>query len=714
MDFIYRSLVYWAFYNNDQWLFKEDIKPFLEDEGGARNRVKFTQNVIKPLVDQWVGNAVRMDFTARAEAVSDQAFNRREDALQKLKFYSWVAGINPTAKDFIKSKMPISDTEHETESNFENLWQDDYVKAINYLVEAIKDKNDFDVKKPTLAKYLAINGIGIEESVPINGEQTWETIDPIYFGFDRTAKRPDLKDAGYMWRCAMMLDTDIFEQYQDIDPTARELITKFSQLSASGGLDSQLQTIFGSAGRIPVYKCYWKDIEKQEYGYVKDPYGYDLFTQVNKKNDEGKIEGYTTKDLIDAPNEEFGTKILRNGDGDNPTITRVAKKSKFIYVDVLRYCIMIPGEIIGGQVGSTVVQGEGTPNNKADVVLEWGLAPYQETNSLNPSSVEFPFKCQCVNYHEGFILSPIETSISPQRFINRLSTIAQSHISNARGSNVIYDKDFVDAQGGEGEMLRNMNLSKPVGFTGKGRPLNNAVIPYNTNAGASDIWFKLIREIKGVVADVSGVNESMAGTGTNPDALVGVQQLNIERGTLVQEPFYFALKKLLLQCYQCMASQGKRIYAGGQRKLSMMVGDNYAHRITITEDFNNEDFRINIVETGQKKELITAANEKLTTYLQLGLVTKNVFVKYYGISTDSDIRMALHESVKEQSQMAKLQQPQQEAQVARAKQEQSDQIQGEYQHQTNMQNLKNEGKLDETIVKVAGTNKNQKRSGVLK
>ena len=50
---ISRIIVNKAFYKGNQWIFKEDLEPFLMDESGdVRNRIKFVQNYIRPKVDR--------------------------------------------------------------------------------------------------------------------------------------------------------------------------------------------------------------------------------------------------------------------------------------------------------------------------------------------------------------------------------------------------------------------------------------------------------------------------------------------------------------------------------------------------------------------------------------------------------------------------------------------------------------------------------------
>ena len=82
--FVGKAIINWNFYKGDQWIFREDMETFLQDEtGDTRNRVMFKQNLIRPMVEQYVGNAVRTQFNAEAKNISPYAITRRETELSK-------------------------------------------------------------------------------------------------------------------------------------------------------------------------------------------------------------------------------------------------------------------------------------------------------------------------------------------------------------------------------------------------------------------------------------------------------------------------------------------------------------------------------------------------------------------------------------------------------------------------------------------------------
>ncbi len=637
--YLTKSLVNWNFYKGNQWVFGEDLQSFLMDESGeVRNRIRFVENLIRPMVEQYVGNSIRTNYTYKAVSVSENAVNRREDELSRLKFFSNVAKEAPSFKAAIEERMPVGDTDEEVEEIFQNSYIDSYEKAINGLIRYISDKNDMEDKKVIVSKHLAITGLGILKNYEKNGEYIVDVIDSLFFFWDRSAQRPDLKDAEYMGEYHNMNVTDIFEQYQGLTEEERLRIEDYSQKESAD--HNFINGFIGpSRGSVPVYEVYWKDTEEREYGYVMDEYDYEIFTEINSENSD-----FTDKDLLDP--DKIESTQHKDLLGDN-------KKTK-VYVDVLRYCVFIPGELVGGS--------ENENSQSDDIALEFGEVSFQEADELDPSNVEFPYKCYCWGYVNGDVLSPVDDAIDPQRFLNRTLSVAESQVNNSRGSGTVFDKDMIDAQDGEEGILRDMNQSKPVFLNAKGN-LNNSLGSYdNTLGGGTASLFNIVSEMRNIIQNVTGVNEAMQGTAGGERKAVGVNQMQIQRGTLIQEPFYYALGKVLEQSSQSMASVGRRIYAASQRKLPIIIGDDGAQNLIISDDMKLETFRVFVERTTDEDLQTNAGNELLVTLLQMQLIDEVHFSDGFGRSSVDDVSKALRKFQSEKLQASKKLAEQQEAQ----------------------------------------------------
>jgi hypothetical protein len=613
--FINRCLINWSFYKGQdgQWIFDEDIEAFFLDESGdVRNRLKWTKNVIKPMVQQYVGNAIRLSYDAKAKCISDFVINKREEELAKLKALQKVAEAMPFFKDIIKNFAPIEDTELETEELFYNTFVETYEKDINNLIEFISNEVNMDELKVQITRNLAICGLGIYKGYEAGDNYVAESVNPLFFGWDMSAKKPDLSDAEFMHDWYYMDSPSIFEKYQKITPEERELIENYSNSNTQNSMHKIVNGIYTiPGGKVPVYEVYWKDIEKREYGWVVDEYGYPYYTMVNNADSP-----YTDKDLIEPVTEKHKEEL-----GD--------KKKHTIYVDVIRYCIIIPQEEIG--------------HGSGDIILEYGILPYQEKNLYDPANVKFPYKCYTYIYDRGEVLTPLDDVIDPQRFLNRTLSVVESHMANMRGTGTVISKSAVDDRDGEADITRNINSSKPIFVdTDRVGSVQNAIGTYGTNIGGGTLqMFQVIQAVQQSIQDVTGVNEAMTGTQGGSDVLVGVIEAQIQRGSLVQEPFYWALTSILKQAYEHMATVGKAIYHDNPRKLAMMVGDEGMSRIEITKDHLLQDYRIFIKRSETPEQGVASANQLLFTLLQAGLIDQTIFANLFNRASPDLVADAL-------------------------------------------------------------------------
>jgi hypothetical protein len=280
-----------------------------------------------------------------------------------------------------------------------------------------------------------------------------------------------------------------------------------------------------------------------------------------------------------------------------------------------------------------------------DIILEYGVLPYQEKQLYDPANVKFPYKCYTYIYDRGEVLTPLDDVIDPQRFLNRTLSVVESQMANMRGSGTVISKSAVDDRDGEADIMRNINSSKPIFVdTDRVGSVQNAIGTYGTNIGSGTLQlFQVIQTVQQSIQDVTGVNEAMTGTQGGSDMLVGVVEAQIQRGSLVQEPFYWALTSILRQAYEHMATVGKSIYHDNPRKLAMMVGDEGLSRITITEDHLLQDYRIFIKRSETPEQGLNAANQLLFTLLQAGMIDQITFANLFNRASPDLVAQALRQ-----------------------------------------------------------------------
>jgi len=203
----------------------------------------------------------------------------------------------------------------------------------------------------------------------------------------------------------------------------------------------------------------------------------------------------------------------------------------------------------------------GEKNRGSDIVLSYGIMKYQDTENYRISNVKFPYKTYCWEYNEGVVYTPFTELINPQRMVNRLGSVMENIINNSKPPTIAYDKDLTDNQDDPNEMLRNLYQGKPLALSTRGRGIHNAI----TNVAGSldstvNVYQGLIEASKLDMDRIIGVNEALRGESAGSEQLVGVTQLQIQKGTLMQAPFYKAIERIFLQIYQSIADVGKKSF----------------------------------------------------------------------------------------------------------------------------------------------------------
>lgn len=654
VDYVEKIRLNKDFFKGYQWQFAEDLEAFFKDDTNQnRNRLKVIDNIIKPMINAYKGNAIRMNINARVKSISPKAKDRRDQKLEALRFFSKVANQSDNPfKDDLKAQYPIGNSDGETEDIFDNIYIDSYVENMNYLLDFVSQLNRFDAKQPILAESLGLAGIAIMKDTEYNGHQRFNFVEPDNFFFDRSGKEPNLSDAEYMGEVFYLTPSEIFEIAPELSDDDRKGIEMYSrqfhktntEFGTSLRRNSQSNK-YDSGGRVPVFYTYWRDTSRHEYGYVKDQFGYPYLTRINYTYEGEDKPRYTDDDLIQM-NTAKAKKILKG------------KLKTWLMTDTIRYINFVPKEVL-----ASVSAANEDKSKLWDIILDWGVQEYQETNELDPNNCEFPYKCYCWAYIDGEILTPIDDAINPQRMINRMKSIAENQINNSRGAGIFYDKSMVDAQGGEDELLRNMNQSKPVGINAKGRGIQNAVTTYDSTVkNGTMVMYNIVEQFKNDVNQSTGLNEALKGESTGSDQLVGVTELMIQKGSLLQEPFYNALVEVYLQCYQAIATRGKRIYADNEREFTMAVGDNGFKTLKITKDMKMEDFRCFIKRENTDDILINAGNQLLLQYLQFQLIDQDQYAMLFNRSSPDEIAAAMRKNAKDKREIARVQKGEEEKQ----------------------------------------------------
>jgi hypothetical protein len=411
-----------------------------------------------------------------------------------------------------------------------------------------------------------------------------------------------------------------------------------------------------------------------------------MFTKIGYTEDGDEKPKYTEADLIDPPNTARAKRLLKG------------KKSVTLYSEVIRCCKFVPN------VGNIK---DASNNRVPDVILEYGMLPYMETDFENYCDVRFPFKIYAWSYLNGEVKSPIDDAIDPQRLVNRVLSVAENQMNNSRGSGYFIDRSAIDGVTTEEEMITAQNQSKPIVIDAKLRGVQNVVFPYDTTIRQGTmVMFNIVDTIRGMVQQSTGVNDALQGEAQGGDQLVGVTQMLIQRGSLMQEPFYNCIRNIMVQCYQAIASRGKRIYIDNERELVIITGDQGAKTIRMAKDIKNEDFRIFVKLDSAEETLVNAGNQMILTLRSMGLIDDIKVANLFNRSTPDQVAKALRETAVNKIEISRVeaeqqaQQSEQMMQQMQAMQEEQNAKEQMYMaREDNSEELKHQRKLEQIFAR---------------
>jgi len=311
----------------------------------------------------------------------------------------------------------------------------------------------------------------------------------------------------------------------------------------------------------------------------------------------------------------------------------------------MRYVEFIPHELVPNIPS-------GNTNTTTDIVMEYGVFPYQDTELQNIDSVKFPIKASTWMYHNGFVDTPVSSLINPQRMINRYAAVEQQQVASSHGRSLFYEASMVED---EAEMQSNIYQGKPTGVDTKGLGIMNLMGEYGSVVGNDTIVFETLQQLlKNSMDQIIGINESMKGGTHRADKLVGVTELEIQRASLIQEPFYAALADLFLQSMQATANIGKRVYVNNNtRKLAVAIGDKHSQIISMTKEYNLEDFRVFLRREPDMQKQIAAGNNLLFGLRAAGAIDDKRFAELFNRASMDDIARAMREFAAEREEMAR-------------------------------------------------------------
>mgnify|MGYP006908222900 FL=1 len=314
-EFVRKAYANKRFYQGKQWDLSEDLEAFLKDDTGQdRNRIIIVNNIIRPMIEQYRGNAIRMVINAKVKAMSKKAVDRRNDLLEEKLFLTDVAQqLGSFLGEAMQREFGVGRDQQETIKIFNNTYIDEYVDKMNKLLTFSKELNNFKGLQMPLAENLGLTGLAVAEAYEHGGHLRFRTQRSEDFFFDRGAEEKDLSDADFMGVVQDMLPSEIFERWQSAwrDDAQRKAIEAYASADNQNTFTDIYHEAKRASGRVPVYRTYWRDVDVYDYGYVEDEFGAPYLAKINFVEPGEEEPKYTEKDLIDPTDTEQDKKIIK-------------------------------------------------------------------------------------------------------------------------------------------------------------------------------------------------------------------------------------------------------------------------------------------------------------------------------------------------------------------------------------------------------------------
>lgn len=605
------------FLRYQQWEHPEDAQVFLND-GRKTPRLKLTKNIIEQMAQQFRGNVARMNFDAKAEAYSQRAVIRQQmDLTELLASYDFLNQMPKEMQGQMAVGMGIPQEQEQGIKEFYENYQDALVQSINYLLESLEVENDINgTIKKLLGENLVIGGVSAAVINNFNlygGKLEVSVIPYANVLFDHNAIYSDMRDAAFLGHVEYYTPQQIKSLYPKTAAHSLEAMQQAINNNAlnSGASDSYfynggynpVNAIKDKQERVPVVQMVWFDNDEEEFAWVEvngEPQFVNLlaYAKANPELKEVKI--------VDAPEGAIAD-------------------SGFAYPRTLRYTKFIPYELVGDPKLMVKVNPLVVP----DIVLDYGEFPFVSKDAEGGYTMTNPYSISCWWWNQGSISVPLYDAVDINRLTNRALSVFENHLSTAGGSGLAYDKTALDGDKDEAEanIYEATKSGYPVGLNAKRHGIGNMMMPYNF--GINEGTFNILRsagELQALANNYVGINDPLMDMANGGAPMLGVIQLLVQKGTLIQEPYYEALRSCMLGVYKFLADIGKNMYSYYDKSLVIKVGDTGLRAIKISKDAMLDYFRINVVQDNVKEVRKQIVFQIINLLYEKGIIDKETFI----------------------------------------------------------------------------------------
>lgn len=607
-------------YNDEIWT-QEDIDTFLLDEDGkVRNRVTFGFNMVKPLVEQYRGGVIQMDFNATLQPISKRSLTHRQRAAERRQILHSLSELSPEMSRIIRRSYNLGETMEETISIVNNSWQDGMLKAMNHLLEKMVVISGADQYKGEDGFRFALTGLLADIYVTKGLHPYWDKVHGRDFFWDTNFQMPDMSDASFMGLYKYRHLGEMVEMYDISKEEVSDIQSSIRQHSPIAGNTFNLE----NQTKVRVLEDYWKDVSFSEFGYVELD-GIPTLVPIGF-SESGEKPKYTKNDTVKPP------------DTDENRRTFSGNYTRKSFVEVTRFVKMALWEDMAG------CSCEGPYDRKLyeegelpDLVLDYGVDRLQEYNPLDTNFSRTPLKATIYACANGDIVSPAQAVLDPARFVARTLSALEGQMNMAGGKVMLVDMDLMDEKSNMKTIERTRKKGGTIGLRAGGRGVSNAVHQHDDSPGSGAYaMLNIVAAVQDMVRSITGISSTMSGEGQK-DLGKGVAELLVQRGVTMQESFYDAWANHQMQKYRAMVTSGKQWYVKHPDVLIDLISEESFRHMVGTEDFELERWNIALKRDNAERVRRTQANQWLDWLVQMQLIDRKLYFELYNQAFVEDI-----------------------------------------------------------------------------
>jgi len=623
-----RMKIAYELYNSnfDEKDFKHVTDPF--NVGDTFPSKMQNHNIVRPKIDLLLGEESKRAFTFKVIQTNDEAVSGMQTEYKQMILQYLIDTLNTTPDD----DNYLDDLQKYMKFSYKNIAEETAYNALNYLKEKLNITNEF-LKgwKDALIAGEELYYIGI-----LNGEPTFERVNPMYSDYDRSPDTEFIDQSAWFKRLMYASPSTIYDRYYNkLEESDLDTILEMTQgnkgmtkISSSGGI--KWNTTLTNAmlnneeieDALEVHHVVWSSYKK--IGFL---------TYVDENGDE----------QVDIVDESY--------DADPE------EKIEWEWITEVWEGYRIGSDMYFG------IQPIEFQHQSLDALYENKIpftgAVYSNTNSRGKSLLEIMKPLQYMYlvlwYRLDIALArdkgkalvmditqiPKSMGVTTEKFLHYLSSLGVVFFNP-------YEEGW-DIPGREGGKASSFNQFSSVDLS-----MSNVIVGY----------IQLMTKIEDMIGEISGVSRQRQGQ-IQSDELVGNVQQTIVQSSHITEPLFHKHNQVKRRCLNMLIDTAKYAWGSSNKKtLHFVLPDMSRVFSEVTSEFLFADLDVFVIDSTKETQDI----ERVKTLLPYAVQNGATLLEAAEVATgDNVLRM--------KRQLAEIDERKAKIQEDMAKREQETQMQ---------------------------------------